>query len=486
MATDEVTLRKAVRKAVKKNKAKKRRLDNFDRTEFAKQVRDKPFWIQDEVEHQQQMAATCGKCCFWHIIGLPEKKHLMGKGEDGRDIIETKKHPIYDYEMEVYDAIKEYRYVRIKKATGIGITTFILGLMIYMCVKDDELKGEEMGIVTGPRLDLASYVLSRLVGLLAGTDYRPKQAGDDVWINGCRITAYPSQTFDDARGLDKCRFFFVDEADFFHKSDIVPVMTVLERYEAKSHPIVVLASTTNEPVGLFAMMDSGKYSQFKTIEIFYERGLGKIFTPYEIEQAKKADSFEREFNGRYGQTEGNIFPYKLVDACIEEYDLNPSRSSHTIRMVAVDPAYGSSKFAIVIAEKIDGIIYIKGAEEYNRPSYSEMVNYLIHLSRTWQMVAVDDSSPGLLKDLINSNVEIRKVSFRRDLSRMTTTAASYVAHRYVRIHPKFTQLISQLKSVRFNDAGHPDKSVLSFDLGDAFLMAIQKIESSDWYWVRLG
>ena len=484
MATDDITLRKAVRKAVKKDKTKKKRLDNFDRTKFAKQVRDKPFWIEDELEHQQQMVATSDKCCFWHIIGLPEKEHLVGKTEDLREIIETKKHPIYDYEMEVYNTIMENRYVRIKKATGIGITTFILGLMIYLCVKDDKYRDAEMGIVTGPRLDLASYVQSRLVRLLADTDYRPKQVGDDVWINGCRITAYPSQTFDTARGLDKCRFFFVDEADFFHRTDIEAVMTVLERYEAKSHPTVVLASTTNEPVGLFAMMDSGKYPQYKTIEIFYERGLGKIFTPYEIEQAKKADSFEREYNGRYGQSEGNIFPYRLVDDCIEEYDLNPSRNGGTIRMVAVDPAFGSSKFAIIIAEKIDGVIYIKGAEEYNRPSYSEMVDYLIHLSRTWRMVAVDDTSPGLIKELVDYNVEIRRVSFRRDLSRMTTTAASYVAHRRVRIHPKFTQLISQLKSVRFNDMGHPDKSVLSFDLGDAFLMAIEKIESSDWVWVR--
>ncbi|WP_166286664.1 hypothetical protein, partial [Candidatus Nitrosotalea sp. FS] len=139
---------------------------------------------------------------------------------------------------------------------------------------------------------------------------------------------------------------------------------------------------------------------------------------------------------------------------------------------------------IVIAEKIDGVIYIKAAEEYDRPSPSDMVDHLVHLSKTWKMVAVDDTSPGLIKELIGSNVEIRKVSFRRDLSNMTITAASYVRQRRVRIHPKFTQLISQLKSVRFNDAGHPDKSVLSFDLGDAFLMAIQKIESSDWFWVR--
>lgn len=258
-------------------------------------------------------------------------------------------------------------------------------------------------------------------------------------------------------------------------------MTVLERYEAKSHPTIVLNSTTNEPVGLYAMMDGGKYPQFKTIEVFYERGLGKIFTEYEIEQAKKTSSFEKEYNGKYDQTEGNIFPYDLVDACIEEYDLSPGNG---IKMVAVDPAFGSSKFAIVIAEKINGIIYIKGAEEFDRPSLSHMVDYLVRLSRMWQMVAVDDSNPGLIREIVNSNVEIRKVSFRRDLSKMTMAAASFVRHEQVRIHPKFTKLLSQLKMVRFNEMGHPDKSLLSFDLGDAFLMAIHKIESSDWFWVR--
>lgn len=162
---DDKALRKAIRKAVKKRNAKKKKLDNFDRTEFSKQVRDKPFWIVDEVEHQQKMAETSEKCCFWHIIGLPEKEHLIGKSAEGNEIIEKRRHPIYDYEIEVYDTIMKNRYVRIKKATGIGITTFVLGLMAYMCVRDNRLKGEEMGIVTGPRQDLANYELDRLVGL---------------------------------------------------------------------------------------------------------------------------------------------------------------------------------------------------------------------------------------------------------------------------------------------------------------------------------
>ena len=482
MATDEVTLRKMVRNAVKKNKVKKRRLDNFDRTEFAKQVRDKPFWIEGEAEHQHKMIETSEKCCFWHIIGLPEKKHLMGKGEDGKEIIETKKHPIYDYEIEVYDTIMTNRYVRIKKATGIGITTFILGLMIYLCVKDDKYKDEEMGIVTGQRLDLASYVQSRLVGLLAGTDYRPKQAGDDVWINGCRITAYPSQTFDTVRGLDKCRFFFVDEADFFHRTVIESVMTVLERYEAKSHPTVVLASTINDPTGLYAMMDSEKYPQYKTIEIFYDRGLDKIFTPYEIEQAKKMDSFEREYNGRYGQTEGNIFSYDQLNKCILTYDIAGYGNRG---IIAVDPGYGTSKFAIVAGKKNGDDILITEAREFDRPSVSAMVEVIVKMAQNYERVVVDDSDPGLIQDLINRNLTVFKGSFRRDLSKMISTASDHVEKRKVIIHPQFGNLISQLRMVRFNDRGHPDKTLLSFDLGDAFLLLLHKFKAAEWYWVRL-
>lgn len=483
MITDEVTLRKAIKKVVKKNKAKKRRLDNFDRTEFAKQVRGKPFWIEDETEHQRQTIATSEKCCFWHIIGLPEKEHLMGKGEDGKEIKETKKHPIYDYEMEVYNTILTNRYVRIKKATGIGITTFVIGLMIYLCVKDSEYKDAEMGIVTGPRLEVASYVQSRLVGLLANTEYRPKRVGDSVWINGCKITAYPSHTFDTARGLDKCRFFFVDEADFFPHTQIEPVMTVLERYEAKTHPHVVLNSTVNQPDGLYAMMDAGKYPQFKTIEVFYQRGVGKIYTEYEIEQAKKSSSFAHEYDGQYQQSEGNIFSHDLLNKCILTYDIAGYGNGG---IIAVDPGYGTSKFAIVAGKKNGDDILITEAREYDRPSVSEMVEVIVKMAPNYERVVVDDTNPGLIQDLINRGLTVFKGSFRRDLSKMIMTASDHVEKRTVIIHPQFTNLISQLRMVRFNEHGHPDKKPLSFDLGDAFLLLLHKFKAADWYWVRLS
>lgn len=479
MATDDndKILRAAVRKSIRKKKLQDKNIDSFHRTEFSKHIREKPFWIVDELEHQQALEKTSGKCCFWHIIGLREKEHLVGKSEDGKEIVEKRKHIMYDYEIEIYDGILANRYVRIKKAAGMGITTLVLGIMLYMCVRDDKFKGEEMGIVTGPRHDIANYELVRLISLLAGTDYRPKKIGDSVTINGCRITTYPSHTFDTARGLDKCRFFLVDEADFFPETQIIPVMAVLERYEAKSHPHVVLNSTSNLPTGLYAQMDSGKYPRFVTINAFYERGLGKIYTEYEIEEAKKSPSFAREYGGVYGMGEGNIFPYLQINACSLNYDISKYLGGGTI---AIDPGYGSSKFAIVAGSKNGDDLIITEAREFDRPSPSEMIDVIVKMSKNYSRIVVDDSNPGLITELRRLHLNVRGISFRKELSEMVMMAARCVRDRQVIINPQFDGLQAQLKSVRFNDHGHPDKRSRSFDQVDAFIMLVYTFKKYNW------
>ena len=55
---------------------------------------------------------------------------------------------------------------------------------------------------------------------------------------------------------------------------------------------------------------------------------------------------------------------------------------------------------------------------------------------------------------------------------MTLNASRAVAELNVRIHPTFSDLIADLQAVRYNQKGHPDKSLISFDLGDAFLMGM--------------
>ena len=58
------------------------------------------FWIWDESIHEKLFDTTGGACCFWHIIGLPEKEHLVGKKANGKEILESRLHGMKKYENE--------------------------------------------------------------------------------------------------------------------------------------------------------------------------------------------------------------------------------------------------------------------------------------------------------------------------------------------------------------------------------------------------
>jgi hypothetical protein len=63
--------------------------------------------------------------------------------------------PIFDYEKIIFDCLESHSHIWIKKATGLGITEFMLRFMAWLCLRDNTLSGSEMCIVTGPRIDLA-------------------------------------------------------------------------------------------------------------------------------------------------------------------------------------------------------------------------------------------------------------------------------------------------------------------------------------------
>ena len=56
-------------------------------------------------------------------------------------------------------------------------------------------------------------------------------------LNGCEISAYPSNHLDAYRSLTNPRFIFIDETDFLPKFQQEEVRAVSERYIAKSDPI---------------------------------------------------------------------------------------------------------------------------------------------------------------------------------------------------------------------------------------------------------
>jgi hypothetical protein len=340
-------------------------------------LQNKPFWIWNKQQHRLQDIRTNGDCCFNHIIGLPQK--------DGNN------KPLYDYEQIIIDSLvtsdgndnSSNKHIWIKKATGLGISEFMLMFMAWVCFKDNALSDSQMCIVTGPRIDLAIALIDRMKKLFADSgkglvSFDTKETV--VELNNVKIEAFPSHHLDAMRGLPNVSFILLDEADFFPPGQQQDARDVSERYIAKSNPYIVMVSTPNAPDGLFERIEkeSEDTCLYKRIFLDYTYGIGKIYTAEEIEKAKQSPSFEREYNLKYLGRIGNVFHTKDIEAAIEKGskynpdDLNQFYFSST--SMGIDPAYGSSAFGIVVTQWVDNHIQILHAEEYHRPDYNEMLS----------------------------------------------------------------------------------------------------------------
>lgn len=243
---------------------------------------------------------------FNHAIGLPQK--------NGQPF------PLFDYEQLLYDELQSHKHLWIKKATGLGVTEFMLRYMAWLCLRSDELRGSQMCIITGPREDLAIGLIDRMKGLFMERNLSRFDSKETVIeLNGCHIEAYPSNHLDSMRGLKDVSFIFMDEADFFRIGEQQNARDVSERYIAKSDPWIVMVSTPNAPEGLFERIEKEPESTYlyKRLFLDYTYGLGRMYTEAEIVAARQSPSFEREYNLKYLGLIGNVFHTKDIEAAIE-------------------------------------------------------------------------------------------------------------------------------------------------------------------------
>ena len=109
------------------------------------------------------------------------------------------------------------KHVWIKKATGLGISEFMLRFMAWLCLKDNALSGSQMCIVTGPRIHLAIALIDRMKRLfvaagsirssskdLAAITFDTKETV--IELNNVKIEAFPSDHLDAMRGLPNVFF----------------------------------------------------------------------------------------------------------------------------------------------------------------------------------------------------------------------------------------------------------------------------------------
>jgi len=432
-------------------------------------LKGKVFWYWDKEQHTQEYLKTNGNCCFNHVVGLPTK--------DGKE------YPLFDYERILYDSLLtnegsfKDKHLWVKKATGLGVTEFMLRLMAWLCtsVEDGRFRNSQMCIITGPNIEMATKLIKRMKAIFErklGLYFQNKETV--LELNGCSIEAYPSNHIDSFRSLDNPKFILLDEADFFRKGEQEDVRHVSERYIGKSDPYIVMVSTPNNPGGLFYQIEQEHEDTclYKRLKMDYTVGLGKIYTKEEIDKARLSPGFGREYELQYLGKIGNVFNSLQIDKAIELGELYKEIpvNDYTLHSVGVDVGFGSSNTAIVLTEflKEESKIRILYAEEFEHANPQDIIDLCFNLYRkhwnTWFFVdganraAVNlmkvafDESLNWDKDSVNPDImKVLPVNFSTEHKQMLSHLAMLVSKEYIAIPKEFDKLIISLRTAYANE-----------------------------------
>ena len=350
-------------------------------------LKDKPFWIWDQEQHKQEDIRTKGQCCFWHIIKCPQK--------DGHDM------PVLPYQKILYDALSNHKHIWIKKSRGIGCSEFLLRYIAWSCLGILS-PNDRVCIITGPRIDLAEDLIVRFKALFVpqnGTSDRTQSTV--AFLNGVRVEAFPSHHVDTMRGLTDVRWILSDESDMYPPFQQKEVRAVMEGYIGKpnSNPTIVLVSTPKAPGGLMQQIELEPDSLYHKLFFDYHYGLQgpyPIYSEEQIQKARLSPEFGREYELLYLGLVGNVFSQSSIENC-QKIQYDPGVIHPNVKKsMGIDPSYGSSNFAIVATQLVDGKIQVIGAEEYQSPNFTDMIQKIWELKQQYGYVSniyVDAANP---------------------------------------------------------------------------------------------
>ena|SRR5215475_10343370 len=130
-------------------------------------------------------------------------------------------------------------------------------------------------------------------------------------------------------------------------------------------------------------------------------------------------SFEREYNLKYLGLIGNVFSTQSIDKATSiEYNsdkINPNAK----KSIGIDPGFGSSKFAIVVTQYVDGKIQIIYADEFDRPNFNTMIDMVWQLRQKCSYISniyLDAANPEVWESLKREFGERYDEAYIRDYS----------------------------------------------------------------------
>lgn len=248
---------------------------------------DKPFWIWDHGLHGRQYIKTNGHCCFNHLISLPTKA--------------DKQYPLFHFQALIFDTLEKNQNVWIKKARGIGITTFMLRYLAWKILSSSELDDKSIFIVSGNRKEFSENIKKNLRQLFEKRFplLRLESKYTELWLKKTWIKVMTTRNIMDIEGYFDAAYLFIDEADNLDLRDQKVLEHAISVYAEKSKGKTIMVSTPNVPGGLFERIEKDTSSKYAKLKLDYTYGLGTIFDKAFIEKKRLEPEFEREYNLKY-------------------------------------------------------------------------------------------------------------------------------------------------------------------------------------------
>jgi hypothetical protein len=436
-------------------------------------------------------------CCFNHIIGLPVSSNNVSPS------------PIWQWQYDyIIKNLEERKYNWVLKATGIGLSEIVLRWILYKSLVNDEWSNGIVPIFTGVNYDLARRLIDRAASMLYRFFPYAKENERTIRVNNVEITAFPGGHMDTARSLTNTRFFFLDEFDFFEEhKNIESGRKIAERQIAKSDPAILIASTPNRPDGPMQQIQQEEPSLYHKTYLPYTVGLGTIYSIEQIRENMKSPSFRQEYELQYLGGIGNLIPVQDIENAIEKYDLSEAitTSPYSTRWIGIDPGYSSSQFGICCLQYNNDKCEVVYANSLTKPLYTDTLHLVRQLIQKYHVckVFIDSSASHLIHELkhgIGEYIPYEKlpvdvldrqissecgsplivpINFQKLHKQMARHLVKALAHKRVRINPKFDELIISLKSATTKGEWDLDKNKsANNDLFDAFRMSLLCLKSA--------
>ena len=218
---------------------------------------------------------------------------------------------IYDYQIEYFEAVRDFHKVVLNKSRKIGATETALRIILYNILQG-HYSGQKVMIVAGNNQTIANKFIARLMKMLSK---KFKDLDGKYWdytnllkkynsrymefMDGTQVEAYPAN--EGVRGEENVICVFMSEVAFINKLDDAPVYNALKPNVINiPHADFILESTPNGKRGFFYRIyeeaERGE-NEFKPLNMPWTVSMNKLLNDDIIAREKLNTSidFDQEY-----------------------------------------------------------------------------------------------------------------------------------------------------------------------------------------------